>query len=115
MRSFRYHKTCPEGRIFETDPAHADRQFPLVPPPGSGWVEHRSDLHMTTDQIVEAAVRQELARQSADRPAMERELVKKTRMEGGDPNARASSLVPDKKIVGALDESTFDSRGRRRQ
>lgn len=48
-------------------------------------------------------MRRELASQSSDRALAERELVKKTRMEGGNPNARASALVPEKKILDALD------------
>lgn len=56
-----------------------------------GWVEHRSELQMTTDQIVEAAVKQELAQQSKDRPQLEREYEKKH-------GEKASSLISDAAI-----------------
>lgn len=94
-----YHKDYPQGVVFDTEPNKAD---PLVPSRGTGWTEHREDLKLTTDQIVEAAVKQELARQSSDRIPAERELVKKTRMETGR-DVRPSALVPDKKIIDALD------------
>ena len=74
MRTFRYHKDCPEGKIFDTEPGMPD---PLVPPKGTGWVEHRSELQMTKDEVVAAAVKQELARQSTERDELEAEHKKK--------------------------------------
>ena len=99
MLTFRYSKTCPEGRLFDTEGIQAER------PPSrlNGWFECRSEIHLTQDQLIDAVVRQELAKQSSDRPAAERELVKKTRMEGGG-NKRPSALVPDSKIIAALDD-----------
>ena len=52
---------------------------------------------MTTDQLIEAVVRQELAKQSSDRVLMEREVLKKT-------GQRARTTVPDKTIIAELDK-----------
>ncbi len=98
MRTFRYSKSCPEGQIFDTE----GREAPFPPSELNGWFDSPAKLHITQDQLIDAVVRAELAKQSSDRPAAERELVKKTRMEGGG-NVRPSSLVPDRKIIAALD------------
>ena len=99
MRTFRYHREHPEGVIFDTEGIDA----PRPPSELNGWFDCRSKIHITQDQLIDAVVRAELAKQSSDRPLAERELVKKTRMEGGNRNARPSALVPDRKIIDALD------------
>ena len=99
MRTFRYSRQCPEGQIFDTE----GREAPYPPSELNGWFDSPAKLHITQDQLIDAVVRQELAKQSSDRPAAERELAKKTRMEGGG-DKRASALVPDAKIIAALDD-----------
>lgn len=99
MKTWRYHKDYPLGKVFNTEPYQPE---PLVPPRSSGWVEDRAELQMTTDQFIESIVKEELAKQSSDRILAEKELRKKTRMEQGI-DRRPSSLVPDKKIIDALD------------
>lgn len=84
MRTFRYHPKHPQGQIFDTTGETAPK-----PPVGGGWVEHLCELpKMTSDQIVEAAVRQELARQGPDRDKLDDEHRKKF---GEDPHGLATN------------------------
>src|SRR4051812_7931706 len=97
-RTFRYSRSCPQGEIFDTE----GREAPFPPSELNGWFDSPAKLHITQDHLIDAVVRQELAKQSSDRLLAERELRKKTRMEGGG-DQRASALVPDSKIIAALD------------
>lgn len=81
MRTFMYHPDFPLGKIFDTTGETAPK-----PPTGGGWVEHRGELNVTTDQIVEAAVKEELRRQGEDRPKLDAEHRK---MYGEDPHGLA--------------------------
>lgn len=103
MRTWRYHRDFPEGRIFDTEPGKPD---PLVPHKSLGWVENRGDLQMTTDQVVEAAVKQELAKQDSNRIGLEKEFKKMT---GEQP----SSLISDKAMTRAYNETPPSKTGKR--
>lgn len=100
MLTFRYSRAHPMGQLFDTE----GREHPFPPSELNGWFDSPAKLHITTDQLIDAVVRQELAKQSSDRIPAERELLKKHRMEGGGGNARPSALVPDSKIIAALDD-----------
>ena len=93
MRTFRYAKEFPDGRIFDTEHGMPDPHLPSDWK-SRGWVEHFGELKLTTEQIVEASVRQELAKQSSDRVALEKEYEKKT-------GEKASSLISDEAMVRA--------------
>ena len=67
---------------------------PLVPPDGTGWYDH--PVGMTRDEIVEAVVKQELARQSSERHKLDKEHEKKF---GFEPRA----IEPDKNVEKAMD------------
>ena len=101
IRTFRYSREHPEGVIFDTEPHMKDPHLPSNWK-SAGWVEHRSDLQMTADQVIEAAVKNELAKQSKDRVELEREVEKKT-------GEKASSLISDEAM-----ERTYDAPVRRR-
>ena len=79
MRTFRYHRDVPEGKIFDTEPDKADPQLPSNWE-ALGWKTDPGQLNMTKDDVVESAVRTELAKQDKDRPQMEREILKRTGM-----------------------------------
>lgn len=95
MRTFRYSRQHPEGVIFDTEPNMKDPHLPSNWK-ALGWVEHRSELQMTTDQVVEAAVKQELSKQSKDRPELELEYEKKT-------GEKANSLISDEAMERVYD------------
>lgn len=100
MRTFRYHRDFPLGKIFDTTGETAP-----VPPVGNGWVEHRGELqHMTDDQIVEAAVREELRRQGPDRDKLDDEHRKKF---GQDPHGLATNA----EVENVMSNRTPDGRG----
>jgi hypothetical protein len=79
MRTFRYHREVPEGKIFDTEPNMPDPQLPSNWE-SLGWKTDPGQLQMTQEDVVEAAVKAELARQDSDRPKMEREILKRTGM-----------------------------------
>ena len=100
MRTFRYSKQCPEGHIFDTD-------GPDYPPSElNGWFDSPSKIHITQDQLIEAVVRAELAKQPAERVQLEAEFKDKT---GAIPHALAS----EKTLVGVLDDNRAKERKRR--
>lgn len=100
MRTFRYSLQCPQGMIFDTEKGMPD---PLVPPDGTGWYDH--PIGVTQDQLIEAVVKQELARQSSERHKLDKEHVKKF---GFEPRA----VEPDKHVEKALDDPKQKKRGK---
>lgn len=93
-RVMMYHKLHPLGKVFDTE---RDMPDPPVPPKSDGWVDSPDKLQMTADQVVEAAVRQELAKQSSDRPLIDKEHKKKY---GYEPRG----VEADAKVIKALDQ-----------
>lgn len=91
-----YHKLHPLGRVFDTE---RDMPDPPVPPKSEGWVDSPAKLQLTTDQVVEAAVKEELEKQSSDRPLIDKEHKKKY---GYEPRA----VEGDERVVKALDQPT---------
>ena len=75
MRTFRYSRQFPLGKIYDTEPGKADPHISTAP---ADAVDNPGKLLLTTDDIVEAAVKQELARQTPDRAELEAEFGKKT-------------------------------------
>ena len=105
MRTFRYRRDHPMGVIFSSDgsdPGHErlpDGWYAL------GWrTEPVRD--MTKDELIEAVVKEELAKQPKDRDRLEREYTDKT----GDVPHFASK---DKTLISVLDDS--HARERKRQ
>jgi len=96
-----YHKDFPEGKIFDTEGIEA----PYPPSLSSGWVEHRGELNMSTEQMtdrmVENAVREELRRQGEHRGELESEHKKKY---GVAPDMRATN----EEIANVMDNRTAD-------
>lgn len=103
MRTFRYSKAYPEGKLFDTE-GRDGLEFP--PSELNGWFDCRSKIHTTQDELIEAVVRRELAAQPSDRIELEREFRKKT----GD---RPSALATEKTLVKVLDEPLADKRRRK--
>jgi len=96
-----YHRDFPLGKIFDTTGETAPR-----PPVGHGWVEHRGELEqMTTDQIVEAAVRAQLAAQGPDRDKLDDEHRKKF---GTDPH----NLATNAEVENVMSNRTPDGKGK---
>jgi hypothetical protein len=104
-RTFLYRYDHPEGKIFDTEPGRPD---PLIPHDWklTGWVEHRSELKMTRDDVIEAIVKQELARQPADRDKLEAEFRDKT---GVSPHFAAR----EKTLIDVLDDNRAKERKRK--
>lgn len=102
MRTFRYHaKEAPFGKIFDTTGETAPR-----PPVGGGWVEHKGEMgNLSADQIVEAAVRAELAGQGADRHRLDLEHRKKF---GEEPHALATNA----EVENVMSNRTPDGAGK---
>lgn len=98
MRTWLYCKEFPLGKIFDTTGETAPK------PPDRGWTENRGELNMTTDQIVEAAVRAELARQGPDRDKLDDEHRKKF---GEDPHGLATNA----EVENVMSNRTPDGRG----
>lgn len=104
-RVFLYHRKHPMGVIFDTLPGQPD---PLIPDgwKALGW----SDVPvggMTTDEVIEAAVKEELARQSPDKARLEAEYTDKT---GDVPHFAAK----EKTLISVLDDSHAKERSRRK-
>ena len=74
MRTFRYHRDFPEGKIFDT----TGQTAPVPPSELNGWFDTPAKLHITQDQLIETLVKRELAKQSSDRPEIEKEFERKT-------------------------------------
>lgn len=104
MRTFRFSKQCPEGKIFDTDPGNPD---PYPPPTESqGWFDNPGRLRMTTDEVIEAAVKAELAKQNSDREKLEKEFEHKT---GEIPHFASK----DKTLTGVLDDNRAYEKGKK--
>jgi hypothetical protein len=94
MKTWRYHKDFPEGKIFDSEGI----EFPKIPHESLGWVDTPAKLVMTQDDVIAAIVKQELAKQNTfDRPLMEAEHKKKY---GHFPR----STMSDEELVRALDQ-----------
>lgn len=74
MLTWRYNKEYPEGKLFDTEGI----QHPRPPSELNGWFDCRSKIRVTQDELIDAVVRRELAKQSSDRPLIEKELKKKS-------------------------------------
>ena len=101
MRTFRFHLKCPEGQIFDTTGETA----PVPPPESAGWVDTPArlvlDTAKATDQMVENAVRAELARQGEHRGELDGEHRKKY---GVEPHPRATN----EEVANVMDNKTAD-------
>ena len=93
MRTFRFSKEFPEGKVFDTTGETA----PRPPSELSGWFDCRSKIQVTQDQLIDAIVRRELSTQDTHRIELEREFTKKT---GATPSATSQ----DKTLIKVLDE-----------
>ena len=101
MRTWLYHRDFPLGKIFDTTGETAPR-----PPQGGGWTDDRSQFqNLTNDEIVEAAVRAELARQGPDRERLDDEHRKKF---GDDPHGLATNA----EVENVMSNRTPDGRGK---
>lgn len=103
MLTWRYHRKCPEGKIFDTE----GREAPPVPALSEGWVEHRGDLNMTAEQLsdrmVENAVKAELARQGSHRKELENDHKKKYGVE-------ADMRATNEEIANLMDNKSADGK-----
>lgn len=102
MLTFRYSKACPEGKLFDTE----GREHPYPPSELSGWFDCRSKINVTQDELIDAVVRAELAKQPSDRPLLEREFERKT---GDKPHVMAQ----EKTLVKVLDDNRARERKRK--
>lgn len=93
MRTFRYSREFPQGKIFDTE----GKVAPLPPSELQGWFDSPAKLSMTQDQVIEAIVKQELAKQSSDRPEMDIEFEKKT-------GEKAHFATSDRNVIAVLDD-----------
>lgn len=101
MRTWRFHRDCPEGRIFDTTGVTAPR-----PPEDPAWVDTPAKLDFRSkDEIVEAmiksAVGQELSAQGPHRRELEKEHEKKY---GVEPSYRATN----EEVANLMDNKTAD-------
>lgn len=105
-RTFLYRRDHPMGVIFSTD--GSDPGHPRIPEgwQALGWTEDRGDVRMTTDELIEAVVREELAKQKPDRDLLEAEYRDKT---GDVPHFAAN----EKTLVSVLDDSHARERKRK--
>lgn len=105
MRTFLYSRRFPMGVIFDTEPGMPD---PKIPDgwQSLGWTENRAEVQMTRDELIDAVVREELAKQSPDRDRLETEYTDKT----GDIPHFASR---DKTLISVLDDSHARERKRK--
>ena len=98
MKTFMYSKKFPDGKLFDTlgdgEPLPT-KQGQIMD--GVAWYDSPYYLKMTTDQVVEAAVMQELAKQGSDRDLLDKEHQK---LYGFEPRAVES----DKRVEKSLDE-----------
>ena len=75
MITWMYHRDYPEGKLFDTE----GRKYPQPPSELNGWFDTPAKLHITQDQLIEALVKRELAKQPSDRNELESEIRKKTK------------------------------------
>lgn len=103
MRTFRYSQSCPDGKIFDTEPGHEDP----YPPPGEdrGWFTYPVKGY-TRDELIEKVVREELAKQGSDRIELEKEFRDKT---GAQPHFAAREQT----LVAVLDDNRARERKRK--
>lgn len=96
MRTTLYSRQYPDGKIFDTEPHRPD---PLIPSnfKSLGWTEHREELKMTQEQLIDVIVRRELARQPSDRILLEKEVFKKS-------GQRARATAPESQLIAVLDD-----------
>jgi hypothetical protein len=92
MRTFRYSREWPQGKIFDTE----GKVAPLPPSELNGWFDTPAKLHMTQDDVIEAVVKQELAKQSSDRPEIEKEFKRKK-------GERAHFAASDRSLIKVID------------
>jgi hypothetical protein len=104
-RIFLYRRDHPLGVIFDTEGGRPD---PKIPDgwKSLGWTENRGEVQLTRDELIEAVVREELAKQPKDRDRLEAEYRDKT----GDIPHFASK---DKTLVSVLDDSHARERKRK--
>jgi hypothetical protein len=104
MRTWRFHPRCPEGKIFDTTGETAPK-----PPEEPGWVDTPAKLTISvekaTEQMIENAVKAELAAQGPHRSELEREHRKKY---GEDPSYRATN----EEVARVMDNKTADGQGK---
>jgi hypothetical protein len=102
MLTWRYSKEAPEGRLFDTE----GREHPLPPSELNGWFDCRSKIQITRDELIDAVVRADLAKQESDRVQLEGEFEKKT---GDKPHVMAKSET----LIKVLDDPHAKERKRR--
>lgn len=110
MRTFLYHRLCPEGKIFDPE----GREAPFPPPKSEGWIEERGLLGLTDfergQQMVENAVRAELERDAkAGRDKLDAEHKQKY---GFEPPTRATmeqvaNIMDNKTLNGEMTRPTL--------
>lgn len=106
MRTFRYRRDHPMGVIFSTDGSDPGHERLPDGWKALGW----SDTPvggMTRDELIEAVVREELAKQSKDKGRLEAEYERKT----GD---RPHFAAKEKTLISVLDDSHAKERKRKR-
>lgn len=103
MRTFRFSRDCPDGKIFDTEPGNPD---PYPPPTeAQGWFEYPVRGY-TTDELIEKVVKAELATQDSNRIELEGEFRKKS---GDQPHFAAK----DKTLTKYLDDNRAPERRRK--
>lgn len=94
-RTMLYHKTeFPLGKVFDTE---TNKEDPHVSRAPFGSVDTPDKLHITQDELIEHVVKAELAKQSTDRPLIEKEYEKAV---GDTPHFAAK----DTTLVKTLDD-----------
>ena len=106
MRTYRYRRDHPMGVIFSSD--GSDPGHPILPDgwKALGW----SDTPvggMTRDELIAEVVKEELAKQSADKGRLEAEYTDKT---GDIPHFAAK----EKTLISVLDDSHAKERSRKK-
>lgn len=94
MRTMLYSREFPQGKVYDTEKGMPDPHVSTAP---SDAVDSPAKLQLTSDQIVEAAVKAELAKQVRERPELEAEYEKKF-------GRRPSNLWKDETLIKKLDE-----------
>jgi len=104
LRTWRFHMKCPEGKIFYTTGETAPK-----PPEEPGWVDTPAKLvidpQKATEQMIENAVKAELAAQGPHRRELELEHKKKY---GEEPSYRATN----EEVANVMDNKTADGTGK---
>lgn len=100
MKTFRYSKQAPMGVIFDTD----GPDFP--PSELNGWFDSPDKIHITQEQLIDAVVKAELAKQPAERTELEAEFKDKT---GARPHFAANGHT----LTAVLDDNRARERKRK--